>query len=109
MSRDQEPNPSSGPQRGFFKDAAVSLSSDSGYEVSKCIDDEDKERAEQPEEEKSGKLMSDIQFLVLLATITLCTVWIVFVVARAAKAICEHVVRAANMLRESERWRHHAE
>jgi hypothetical protein len=31
MSRDQEPNPSSGPQRGFFKDAAVSLSSDSGY------------------------------------------------------------------------------
>ena len=53
--------------------------------------------------------MSDIQFLVLLATITLCTVWIVFVVARAAEAICKHVVRAANMLRESERWRHHAE
>jgi hypothetical protein len=46
--------------------------------------------------------MSDIQFLVLLATIILCTVWIVSVVARAAKAICEHVVRAANM-RESER------
>ncbi len=47
--------------------------------------------------------MSDIQFLVLLATIILCTVWIVFAVARAAKAICEHVVRAANMFRDSER------
>jgi hypothetical protein len=29
--------------------------------------------------------MSDIQFLVLLATIILCTAWIVFVIARAAK------------------------
>jgi hypothetical protein len=27
----QEANPSSGPERGFFKDAAVSLGSDSGY------------------------------------------------------------------------------
>jgi hypothetical protein len=27
----QGPNPSSGPERGFFKEAAISLSSDSGY------------------------------------------------------------------------------
>jgi hypothetical protein len=42
--------------------------------------------------------MSDVQVFVLIATIILCTVWIVFAIARAAKAICEHVVRSGNLI-----------
>ena len=53
------------------------------------------------EEEKSGTL-GDIQFLVLIATIILCTVYVSNVVYLAGKAIREQVVRSANMLRESQ-------
>jgi hypothetical protein len=50
--------------------------------------------------------MGDIQFLVLIATIILCTVYVSNVVYLAGKAIREQVVRSANMIRESQ---HHAE
>lgn len=50
--------------------------------------------------------MGDIQFLVLIATIILCTVYLSNVVYLAGKALREQVVRSADMIRES---RHSAE
>ncbi|MET3911904.1 ABC-type spermidine/putrescine transport system permease subunit II [Bradyrhizobium sp. S3.3.6] len=50
--------------------------------------------------------MGDIQFLVLIATIILCTAYVANVVYLAGKAIREQVVHSANMIRES---RHLAE
>jgi hypothetical protein len=85
----------------FNRSQALALAT----KVSKSIDDEDKERAGAASRE-SGKLMGDIQFLVLIVTIILCTVYVSNVVYLAGKAIREQVVRSADMIRESQ---HHAE